>query len=405
MPSALPDGDPAPLDGGLPDRALAALGARPLSFYLHVPYCSTRCGYCDFNTYTADELGPGVSRATWADSAVAEIRLARSVLGEADLPVETVFVGGGTPTLLPPADLVRALDAVRGCFGLAEGAEVTTEANPDTVDRSTLQALAEGGFTRVSYGMQSAVPHVLRALDRTHDPSRVPLVVEWARQAGLQASLDLIYGAPGESDADWLASVAAAVDCGPDHISAYALVVEEGTRLAARVRRGEVTPPDDDALADRYEAADAFLASAGFAWYEVSNWSTRSETRCRHNLAYWRGDDWWGVGPGAHSHIRGTRWWNARHPAAWATALAGGHSPAQAREVLPAEARRAETVLLGVRLAEGLGFDALDEAGRAAVPGLVAGGLVVADAAADHRVVLTLRGRLLADGVVRALLP
>ena len=277
MPSALPDGDPAPPDGRLPDQALAALGERPLSFYLHVPYCSTRCGYCDFNTYTADELGPGVSRATWADSAVAEIRLARSVLGEADLPVETVFVGGGTPTLLPPADLVRALDAVRDCFGLAAGAEVTTEANPDTVDPSTLQALADGGFTRVSYGMQSAVPHVLRALDRTHDPLRVPQVVEWARQAGLQTSLDLIYGAPGESDADWLASVEAAVACRPDHVSAYALVVEEGTRLAAQVRRGEVAAPDDDALADRYEAADALLASAGFAWYEVSNWATRAE--------------------------------------------------------------------------------------------------------------------------------
>ena len=405
MPSALPEGDPAPPDGRLADDAMAALGERPLSFYLHVPYCSTRCGYCDFNTYTADELGPGVSRATWADSAVAEIRLARSVLGEADLPVETVFVGGGTPTLLPPADLVRALDAVRDCFGLAEGAEVTTEANPDSVDAAALAELAAGGFTRISYGMQSAVPHVLRALDRTHDPERVPRVVADARAAGLQTSLDLIYGAPGESDADWLASVAAAVDCGPDHISAYALVVEEGTRLAAQVRRGEVAAPDDDALADRYEAADAALAQAGYHWYEVSNWSTRAEARCRHNLAYWRGDDWWGVGPGAHSHIRGTRWWNARHPAAWAMALAEGRSPAQAREVLPAEARRAETVLLGVRLAEGLGFDALDEAGRAAVPALVAEGLVAADAAAGHRVVLTLRGRLLADGVVRALLP
>jgi oxygen-independent coproporphyrinogen-3 oxidase len=405
MPSALPDGDPAPPDGRLPDDALAALGERPLSFYLHVPYCSTRCGYCDFNTYTAEELGPGVSRATWADSAIAEIRLARSVLGEADLPVETVFVGGGTPTLLPPADLVRALDAIRDSFGLAEGAEVTTEANPDTVDLSTLRALADGGFTRVSYGMQSAIPHVLRALDRTHDPLRVPQVVEWARQAGLQTSLDLIYGAPGESGADWLASVEAAVACRPDHISAYALVVEEGTRLAAQVRRGEVAAPDDDVLADRYEAADALLAAAGFTWYEVSNWAVRADARCRHNLAYWRGDDWWGVGPGAHSHIRGTRWWNARHPAAWASALAEGRSPAQAREVLGAEARRVEAVLLGVRLAEGLGFDALDEAGRAAVPGLVAEGLVSADAAAGHRVVLTLRGRLLADGVVRALLP
>ena len=405
MPSVLPDGDPAPPDGRLPETARAALGERPLSFYLHVPYCSTRCGYCDFNTYTAEELGPGVSRATWVDSAIAEIRLARAVLGDVDLPVATVFVGGGTPTLLPPADLVRAVDAIRDCFGLAAGAEVTTEANPDSVDAAALAEFAAGGFTRVSYGMQSAVPHVLRALDRTHDPERVPRVVADARAAGLQTSLDLIYGAPGESDADWLASVDAAVACAPDHVSAYALVVEEGTRLAAQVRRGEVASPDDDVLADRYEAADAELSAAGYGWYEVSNWAARPEARCRHNLAYWRGDDWWGVGPGAHSHIRGTRWWNARHPAAWASALAEGRSPAQAREVLDDETRRAEAVLLGVRLAEGLGFDALNAAGRAAVPGLVADGLADAEAAAGRRVVLTRRGRLLADGVVRTLLP
>jgi oxygen-independent coproporphyrinogen-3 oxidase len=405
MPSAPPDGEPAPADGRLPDAALAALGERPLSFYLHVPYCTTRCGYCDFTTYTADELGPGTSRASWADSAVAEIRLARAVLGDVDLAVRTVFVGGGTPTLLPAADLVRALDEVRRCFGLADGVEVTTEANPDSVDPAVLQALAAGGFTRVSYGMQSSAPHVLRALDRTHDPARVPQVVEWAREAGLQTSLDLIYGAPGESGSDWVGSVEAALACRPDHLSAYALVVEDGTRLAAAVRRGDVAAPDDDDLADKYELAEALLAAAGYSWYEVSNWAARPAARCRHNLAYWRGDDWWGIGPGAHSHIRGTRWWNTRHPASWTSAVAAGRSPAQAREVLGTEERRIESVLLGVRLAEGLPFGALEAAGRAAVPGLVAEGLVSADAAAGHRVVLTLRGRLLADGVVRALLP
>jgi len=375
-----------------------------------------RCGYCDFNTYTAAELGGGADQAGYARTAAAELALAATVLADAGVPrrpASTVFVGGGTPTLLPPADLAGLLDAVRERFGLAPGAEVTTEANPDSVDAAGLAALAAAGFTRVSFGMQSAVPHVLAALDRTHDPARVPLAVRWAREAGLAVSLDLIYGTPGESAADWRASVEAALACEPDHVSAYALVVEEGTRLAARVRRGELPPPDDDDLADRYEDADGLLAAAGYSWYEVSNWARTAADACRHNLGYWRGDDWWGAGPGAHSHVGGVRWWNVRHPRAYAERLAAGRSPAAGREVLGESERHAERVLLGVRLAGGLPLADLDGAGRAAVGGLVADGLVDGRAAVDARtpsgrpdgrVVLTRRGRLLADGVVRRLL-
>jgi putative oxygen-independent coproporphyrinogen III oxidase len=410
MPSVLPEGDPAPADGSLPEEALGGLGERPLGFYVHVPFCSVRCGYCDFNTYTATELGragdaPGASQATYADAAIAEIRFAREVLGAADVPVSTVFLGGGTPTLLPPADLVRILAAIDAEFGLADDAEVTTESNPDSVDLAGLEALRAGGFNRISFGMQSAVPHVLAVLDRTHDPRRVPQVVAWAREAGFEeVSLDLIYGTPGESTADWLASLHAALACSPDHVSAYALIVEEGTALARQIRRGVVPMPDDDDLADKYVAADAALADAGLGWYEVSNWALGPASVCRHNVSYWTGADWWGVGPGAHSHVGGVRWWNVKHPSAYAARIGAGVSPAHARETLDGETRRLERVLLETRLRAGLRTDVLDDAGRAEVPGLVERGLVEPGPVADGgRLVLTLRGRLLADAVVRDL--
>jgi oxygen-independent coproporphyrinogen-3 oxidase len=372
---------------------------------VHVPFCATRCGYCDFNTYTATELGAGASQVAYAGTAVEEVRLARRVLGDRDLPAATVFLGGGTPTLLPASDLTRLLRAVADEFGLEPDAEVTTEANPDSVDKEALTRLREAGFTRVSFGMQSAVPHVLATLDRTHDPDRVPLVVEWARAAGFDGvSLDLIYGTPGESAADWERSLAAALACRPDHVSAYALVVEDGTRLAAQVRRAELPAPDDDVLADRYLAAEELLAAAGFEWYEVSNWSRGAHQRARHNEGYWRGHDWWGIGPGAHSHVRGTRWWNVRHPAAYASRLADGRSPAQAREVLDDEQRRAERVLLGIRLREGHPLDDLRATGIAAAERAVTDGLLDPAAHTDGRATLTLRGRLLADAVVRDLL-
>jgi oxygen-independent coproporphyrinogen-3 oxidase len=402
VPSTLPLGDPAPRDGSLPEPALDALGERPFGVYVHVPFCTVRCGYCDFNTYTAEELGPGVSRASFAATAVQEIRLARRVLGERDLPVSTVFFGGGTPTLLGPADLGAVLDAIDGEFGLARDAEVTTESNPDSVRSGDLEKLLAGGLNRISFGMQSAVDHVLHTLDRTHDPARVPQVVAEARSAGFgQVSLDLIYGTPGESVADWEASLDAALACAPDHLSAYSLIVEDGTALARRVRRGELPMPDEDDLADKYVLTDERLAAAGLEWYEVSNWASDAAARCRHNLGYWRGADWWGVGPGAHSHVGGVRWWNVKHPAAYADRLSAGVSPAHARELLDEETRRVERVLLELRLSEGLDLSVLDESGRDAVPDVVDRGLARIEA---DRMVLTREGRLLADGVVRLLL-
>lgn len=405
MPSALPIADPAPLDGLLPHSVAEGASGRNFGVYLHVPFCRVRCGYCDFNTYTSDELR-GAKRSDYASQAIAEVALAQSVMSEAGMParpVSTVFFGGGTPTLLPSADLIAMLHSVVDTWGLAPGAEVTTEANPDSVDLEYLLALREAGFTRVSFGMQSAVPHVLATLERTHDPSRIPLVVEWAREAGLQVSLDLIYGTPGESLPDWEASLEQALAQRPDHISAYALIVEDGTKLAAQIRRGEVAMPDDDLQADMYERAEQKLRDAGFEWYEVSNWARRPEFRSDHNLGYWVGHDWWGVGPGAHSHLGGVRWWNVKHPAAYADRMAAGHSPAAGRETLDAETRRVESVLLRTRVREGFPIGELAASGRTAVAGLIADELVDARAALAGRIELTLRGRLLADAVVRRL--
>jgi oxygen-independent coproporphyrinogen-3 oxidase len=407
VPSALPEGEPAPRDGSLPGWALEGVGKRPFGVYVHVPFCRVRCGYCDFNTYTASELGdvPGASRATYVDAAVAEVRQARRVLGDADVPVQTVFFGGGTPTLLPPEDLARVVAAVDAEFGLSDDAEVTTESNPDSVDAPTLARLRDGGVTRVSFGMQSSVRHVLRVLDRTHDPDRVPQVVTWARRAGFeQVSLDLIYGTPGETQEDWAASLQAALASTPDHLSAYALIVEEGTALSRQVRRGELPSPDDDDLADKYLLADETLGVAGLDWYEVSNWARGEQSACRHNLLYWTGGDWWGVGPGAHSHVGGVRWWNAKHPAAYAARVSAGASPAQGRELLDEDTRRVERVLLETRLRQGLPLEVLDEAGRAAVGEQLDRGLVDPAGLTRGRLVLTTRGRLLADAVVRDLL-
>jgi putative oxygen-independent coproporphyrinogen III oxidase len=404
VPSTLPDGDPQPPDGGLPPDVLATVGSRPFSVYIHVPYCAARCGYCDFNTYTASELGGGASQASYSRDAIAELKFARGVLGDVDLPVQTVFFGGGTPTLLPVADLAAMLTAVRDTFGVAPDAEVTTEANPESVNAESLRALREAGFTRVSFGMQSVRPHVLAVLDRVHTPGAPALRVAEARAAGFEhVSLDLIYGTPGESDDDWRASLDAAIAAEPDHISAYSLIVEDGTRLAGRVARGELPRPDDDVLADRYLIADSSLAAAGLGWYEVSNWANPGG-ECRHNLAYWRSSDWWGVGPGAHSHVGGVRWWNVKHPTAYAARVSTGASPGHAREVLDASTQRVERVLLQVRLAEGLELVELDDAGRAAALAEVAAGLLDPLEFERGFGVLTREGRLLADGVVRRLL-
>jgi oxygen-independent coproporphyrinogen-3 oxidase len=403
MGSALPLGEAAPADGTLPAEVRVE-AATPFGVYLHVPFCRVRCGYCDFNTYTSGELR-GARQDEYADTLLQEVALAERVLGAAGplRPASTVFFGGGTPTLLPPGDLARMLAGVRSTFGIREDAEVTVEANPDTVTDAVAAELAASGVTRLSIGMQSAVPHVLAALDRTHDPLNVATAVDAARGAGLDVSLDLIYGAPGESLADWRRSLESAIALAPDHVSAYALIIEDGTKLARQIRRGEVPAPDDDLQADMYELADELLAGGGYDWYEVSNWATDPAHRSRHNLAYWQGHDWWGFGPGAHSHVGGVRFWNVKHPAAYAQRLAMGESPAAGRERPDAEARALESVLLRTRIREGMPIAELLGEGRHAVASLIADGLIDGTAAVHGQIVLTRRGRLLADAVVRAL--
>jgi putative oxygen-independent coproporphyrinogen III oxidase len=388
----------------LPAASLDGVGSRPFGVYVHVPFCATRCGYCDFNTYTATELGGGASAASYADTASLELTLARQVLGDREVPVSTVFFGGGTPTLLPAADLVRVLKRIDDVFGLAPDAEVTTEANPESVTPVSLAVLRGGGFSRISFGMQSVVPHVLATLDRHHTPGRPAAAVDEARAAGFeQVSLDLIYGTPGESDDDWRASLAAAIDTGVDHVSAYSLIVEPGTKLAARIRRGELPMPDDDVLADRYVIADEALSRAGMRWYEVSNWSRTAETEARHNVLYWTGGDWWGVGPGAHSHVGGVRWWNVKHPRDYAGRLLAASSPAAAREVLSAQDRAVEEIMLRLRLRSGLPLAVLSDDARLVARAAVDDGRLEESSYDDGLAVLTPRGRLLADGVVRDL--
>lgn len=401
MPSALPDGEPVPDSGALPAAALAEVGSAPLSIYLHVPFCSTRCGYCDFNTYTANEL-QGTGTSDYLAAAHAEIDLARRVLGEQAPAASTVFFGGGTPTLLSGAELSGLLAHVRDAFGLQHDAEVTTEANPETITPQLLEELLAGGFTRISLGMQSSNPGVLRILERRHTPGRAVAAARLAHDVGFgDVSLDLIYGTPGESLDDWRNSVQSALEAEPEHISAYALIVEDGTRLANQIRRGQLPMTDDDDLADKYLLTEQLLVEAGFEAYEVSNWSRGPGHRARHNMAYWLGHSWWGIGPGAHSHVGGVRWWNVKHPRSYAAALAEGRSPGAGRELVAGDDRRVERVLLELRLSDGLPLEVLTGSERGRVDDFIARGLA---RLVDDRMVLTLQGRLLADAVVRDLL-
>ena len=371
---------------------------------MHIPFCRTRCGYCDFNTYTHTELGGGASQAAYPATLSREVALARRVLGAGAPPVATIFFGGGTPTLLPPGEIGGIIRSIDDAFGLLPGAEVTIEANPESVDARSLADLRAEGVTRVSFGMQSDVPHVLAVLDRQHQPGRPQECARWAREAGFEhVSLDLIYGTPGETDDDWRRSLDAALAAQPDHVSAYALIVEEGTRLATKVRRGEIAPPDDDVLADRYLIADEVLSAHGLRWYEISNWARSADARCQHNMLYWTGGDWWGFGPGAHSHVGGTRWWNVRHPSAYATRLAAGDSPAAAREILSREEQSMEEVMLGLRLSDGLPLSALGAPAKSAVERSLAVGHLDGASWQEGKLVLTSAGRLLADAIIRDL--
>ena len=412
MAGPLPIADPAPLDGLLPAQASMGSSTRSFHAYVHIPFCRVRCGYCDFNTYTATEL-EGASQRGYAETVIKEIAFSAEVLSQSGVPsrrLKSVFFGGGTPTQLPAADLVKILSFLTSKFGLEHGAEVTTEANPDNVDFEYLSALHAGGFTRVSFGMQSAVPSVLQTLERTHNPENLPIVVDAAKRSGLATSVDLIYGAPSETLDEWRQSLDAAVALKPDHISAYSLIVEEGTKLARQIRSGQLPEPDEDQQADKYELADQVLADAGYEWYEVSNWARASGTetnRSSHNIAYWQSQDWWGYGPGAHSHVGGVRWWNVKHPSAYATRLSEGASPAAGRETLNERTRLEELILLEIRVATGLSVaqaKAVNPGAAELIAGFIADGLVEPVEAIRGTLKLTLKGRLLADSLVRQLL-
>ena len=374
-----------------------------LSFYVHIPYCVKRCGYCDFNTYTPTELSIGselsqVSRS-YLDLVVAEIGYARTVTGDRSIP--TLFFGGGTPTLMEPHDLGRVITAIADNFDLPNDAEITIEANPDSVSLEKLTQLREIGFNRISFGMQSSVPHVLAALDRTHDPENVARAVRWARESGFEEiNCDLIYGAPGESIKDWESSVDTVLSLPITHVSAYALIVEDGTKLGNQVKRGEVTMPDDDETADKYLLVDAKLEAAGLRWYELSNWA-KPGSESRHNMGYWTGVDWWGAGPGAHSHVGGRRFWNVKHPNAYAERILATGDPMQAEEFLDLSQKWTEELMLRIRLSEGIEFSFFTPSQLAVVEGFLLLGFVLQDSWADQRVVLSRTGRLLADRIVR----
>ena len=380
---------------------------RPLSFYIHIPYCVKRCGYCDFNTYTPGELKPGSDIAQvsngYIDLLIQEGKIAHSEV-KTTKPIATIFFGGGTPTLMEPADLGRVLNSLEADFGFASDIEITIEANPDTVSKAKLAALREIGINRISFGMQSAVPHVLAVLDRTHNPENVVKATTWAREVGFeQVSADLIYGAPGESLKDWETTIDSALGLPITHISAYALIVESGTKLAAQVKRGEVIIPEDDQTADKYLMADEKFRKAGFNWYELSNWA-KPEGECRHNIAYWEGADWWGLGPGAHSHLNGKRFWNVKHPTAYRERLEAEQSPVMDSEELSLEEIESERVMLEIRLPRGLAKSSLASESLARLESYLTGGQISQEQWDQGRISLTISGRLMADRIVREIL-
>lgn len=392
--AALPEGSPAPLDGNITN--LFDLVNKPFSLYVHVPYCSKRCGYCDFNTYTPSELDREDQIESWLNSAVKEIELARRVLKE-ELTIDTIFFGGGTPSLLDSNTVDNFIQSVKSNFKLKPGLEITIEANPDSITEEKSQRWLNSGINRVSIGMQSSTKEVLKKLDRTHNPDNVSHSVDILKKSGFDNfSLDLIYGTPGESLNDWENSLKDAIALNPPHISAYSLVIEPGTKMGAQLNRGEISQVNDDEAADKYQLADEMLNKNNYSWYEISNWA-KKDKECKHNLNYWLGNNWWGIGPGAHSHVNGVRWWNHKLPKVWRELLEKQNSPALAREVLSEDQMRSEQIMLLSRLRTGLGNHELDEN---RIENLIANQLATLDA---NKIVLTLKGRLLADEVFRQL--
>ena len=392
--AALPEGNPAPADGSLPD--LVDLVSKPFSLYVHVPYCLKRCGYCDFNTYTPSELDREDQIESWLNSAIKEVELARRVL-KAELTVDSIFFGGGTPSLLDSNTVDNFIQSVKNNFNLKPGLEITIEANPDSINEEKSQRWLNSGINRVSIGMQSSTKEVLKKLDRTHNPDNVSHSVDILKKSGFDNfSLDLIYGTPGESLNDWENSLKDAIALNPPHISAYSLVIEPGTKMGAQLNRGEINQVNDDEAADKYQLADEMLTKNNYSWYEISNWA-KKDKECKHNLNYWLGNNWWGIGPGAHSHVNGVRWWNHKLPKVWRELLEKQNSPALAREVLSKDQVRNEQIMLLSRLRTGLGIEELD---KNKIENLRANELITLD---SNNIVLTLKGRLLADEVFRQL--
>ena len=375
-----------------------------LSFYIHIPYCAKRCGYCDFNTYTLSELKSGdldSLSSSYIDSAIKEIEMAAQVVGSAIIP--SIFFGGGTPSLLPAAQLARVIEAIRGRFTLDKDIEITLEANPDSLTQEFLDEIKSAGATRISMGMQSAVGSVLKVLDRTHNPENVGRAVSMVRAAGFKhVSVDLIYGSPGETIDDWRRSLEYALALDIDHISAYALIVEKGTKLAAQINRGELTMPPDDQSADKYLLADQLFEAAGFNWYELSNWS-KPGGQCRHNIAYWDGSFWWGVGAGAHSYLNGKRWWNVKHPSSYQEKILQGQSPELSHEILTPENLSDEFIMLQIRRREGILHNHLSSVQIAKAEEFLSSGFLDSASWQDMRLVLSRDGRLIADKIVREL--
>ena len=408
MAAPLPLGDKPPENGLFTSSEIMGSDSRSFHAYVHIPFCTVKCGYCDFNTYTSNELGT-LKQSDFAATLIGEISLSSNILQQSNVAprkLKTVFFGGGTPSLLPATDLIAILNALESNFGFQSDAEITFEANPDSVTRESLSALKEAGFTRISIGMQSAVPDVLKTLERTHNPENVAIALEIAKSLGFRTSLDLIFGAPGESLSQWEDTIDQVIGLDPGHLSAYSLIVEPGTKLARQISSGELTEVDEDLQADKYELADKLLSKAGYSWYEISNWSKTPELKSNHNLAYWSGQDWWGYGPGAHSHLGSVRWWNHKHPLTYANLLEKNTSPAAGREQLDSETAALERILLESRTSEGMSIDQikkLQPGSELAISQLIADGLIEGPEAIAGKLLLTLKGRLLADAVVRAL--
>ena len=378
-----------------------------LAFYIHIPYCIKRCGYCDFNTYTPNELqittGLNDISNSYIDLLIKEIEFARAEVGE-NVAVPSIFFGGGTPSLMQASDIGRVISTIKNRFNLSAEAEITMECNPDTVSKDSLTQFKEVGVNRLSFGMQSAVKHVLETLDRTHNPDNLLQVTNWADQIGFkEISVDLIYGTPGESISDWQTSIDAALSLPITHISAYALIVEEGTKLAAQIKRGQVNPVDDDLAAEKYLIADQAFTSAGFDWYELSNWA-KPNSASKHNLAYWLGNNWWGAGPGAHSHLNGKRFWNVKHPNLYKEKIESNQSPMAGSESLEELQRESERLMLSLRLPTGVAKKTLNEQQLLELSEYVESGHLDQSNWNEGRATLTVDGRLIADRILRQIL-